>query len=343
MVNNRTGYVPPWSHEFREGVACLFCGNTERVVLCGSSTATDPVETGSDLEGSSRGVCEACSVIAHWVWRNLSEGIEPVERARGPKCVRVLVSRLGKLPDGQPANPAHPVSYEFLYSLSGPDGLVDLPSGVLAEGEEPETTVLRILANLGITSWRRCVEPLYVGHTYRGGLASVYLVTAYGDVPGAPRTSSVVWRQWPVADHVSESQSGFYQALEHVWPLRISKHRSTEPRTDQVSTYLRRGAVEYVGMQLALITDPSTDTSMSEYLRKSMTPDERTVCKLVVEAAHLEAARVASEAEVPGGEEADGEAPADLGGGGDDLPPEVVGESSDEGTLDDAFREGSDG
>lgn len=339
---NRTGYVPPWSHEFREGVACLFCGNTERVVLCGPSDATDSADSGADLDGTVRGVCEACSVIAHWVWRNLSEGIEPVERARAAKCVRVLVSRLGKLPDGQLANPAHPVSYEFLYSLAGPDGLVDLPSGVLTEGEEPEAAVLRILANLGITSWRRCVEPLYVGHTYRGGLASVYLVTAYGDVPGAPRSSAGVWRQWPVADHVSSAQAGFYQALEHVWPLRISKHRSTDPRADQVSTYLRRGAVEYVGMQLALIVDPATDTSMAEYLRKSMTADEKLVCKLVVDAARLDAERAASEAESSDGEQAEAVAPEDSGAG-DDLPTEVVGESSDEGTLDDAFSEGSDG
>jgi hypothetical protein len=306
------GYVPPWSYEFREGVACAFCGNAERVVLCGS--------------GISLGVCESCSVIVHYVWRGLSEAVDPVKETKKPLLIKVLVPRLLKRADGTPAMPSHPATYEYLFDLRGDGNMADLPTATLKDPIDAKEAVGRVLADLGLVTWDSCVEPLYRAHTYRGGMAEVYLVTAYGEVPGVPRSAAATWRNWPVWNHVGASQVGFYSALEHVWPLRLLRRMNARSSTLEVVTFMRRGAVEYVALQLALLKDPSTDTSMAEYLHKSMSDDEKLVCKTIVEDAKLEAETVVEEPLTEGVLEKVGE---------DDLPEEVGDAEPD--SLEDAF------
>jgi hypothetical protein len=82
---------------------------------------------------------------------------------------------------------------------------------------------------------------------------------------------------------------GLYLGLGDVWPLLLAQHYAEIPHTSQVTTLVRKGAVEYLRVQRAIRDgDRDVDTSMLEYLRKSMDDDEKSVCKGILSSALLE-------------------------------------------------------
>jgi hypothetical protein len=262
-------YQPPWQHEFREGAPCLFCGTVGHTTL-GSSV--------SDV-----GVCEACAAHAHWIWKTLSGDTAPVDRSAMVTSVKVVVARLIALPSGDEAVPEHPTSYQFLMGMTG-TGNLDLPSASVLEGETEFAAVDRALDSAGLASWPQFVVPLYVAYTPRGSLTRIYLVKAYSVVSERPR----MWRNWPPWQH-ARGMAGLYLGLGDVWPLLLAQHYAESPHTSQVTIHVRKGAVEYLKVQRALREgEPDVDTSMLEYLRKSMTDDERFVCKAIQSLAALE-------------------------------------------------------
>jgi hypothetical protein len=318
------GYLPPWQYEFRRS-PCLFCRSDERVVLVSS---VDP----------SVGICEACAVHAHWTWRTLTGDAAPTDDSSRVTRVKVVVSRLAKLPTGDLCKADHPESYELVMAPAE-DGYHDLPTAVLSPGDEELEAVARALADVGLATWPVFLEPLFTAHSPRGRLVRIYLATAYVDVPG-PTTivASFQWRKWPPWEH-ARGLYGLYAGLREIWPLRIAMLRTREPGREQITTHVRRGAAEYIRLQLLLRADPDADVSMAAYLRQSMSDDERAACRRVLEMSDLEAEREAEKEAPPedaeGAEYREGDEPLDS--------PELAGErSSDdaaEGTLEDAFHE----
>jgi hypothetical protein len=279
--------VTGWSYEFAAGtVPCLFCGNSERVVLR------------SPLRGEA-GVCEACSVHLYWIWRRLAGDAAPREAgsdALRPARVKVVVARLTRLSSGLPAPPETPYSYQVGF-VAGPDGTLDLPTADLAPDEKEEAAAERALAFAGVGTWPVMLEPLYAAHTPRGSLARVYLARAYV-LLDRQEDSRLLWREWPPWEH-ARGMEGFYLALRDVWQLRINSHVARETRTDELSVLVRRGAHEYVKIQQALRSGArDVDTSMAEYLRRSMTDDEKWVDKILREEYEKLAAADAEKAEV---------------------------------------------
>lgn len=328
--NGTTGYVVAWPHAFLEGAPCSFCGTSDRVIL-----ARSELPPGEE----PRGICEACAVNVHWIWRKLSGDAVPVADSWKVRWVKVFVPQLGMV-EGERAPSEHPASYKIMVNLRGDGDSCDLPTVELGDGEPEKDAVVRALRDLGALTWHRCVEPLYAAHTLRGSVARIYLVTAFADLPDAK--STYAWRDWPITRHASPSQAGFYSGLADVWPLRICKHRTQGSRTEDVTTKLRKGAVEYIRMQLDLLKSPDADTSMAEYLRKSMTDDEKLVCKQIVSDARLDLEKKAEEVEAaqtkdPAGEEYVEKTGEDL----DEVTSDESSESPAE-TLDDAFAEGAD-
>jgi len=326
---SKAALVPAWQYEFRESVACSFCGNTERVVMCAPS--------------AEHGVCEACSVHSYWIWKRMQGDFVPTSTRSLVKRVKVMVPRLVTLPDGQSARPDLPLSYEVLVVLGGGvDGMCDLPSADVGPGESEEVAVMRALGEQGLMTWSSCVEPLYAAHTMRGSVARLYLVTACAYADGRDSRSSA-FRPLPLRDHVGASLHGYYSALDDVWPLRITKHRFESAGRD-VCTILRRGAVEYIAMQLRLLKDPREDVSMAKFLRESMTDGEKLVCKLVLDEARLAEEKMldeqaAKESQASAVEEyVEGGSPRDDGDDQSVAAPEVEAED-EEGGLEQAFRE----
>lgn len=281
------GYVPPWQHEFRR-VPCLLCGNDERVVL------VSPGMLGRDADV---GICEACAVHAHWTWRTLSGDAAPTADASRVTKVKVVVSRLAKLPTGEPCVADHPDSYEIAMAPAA-DGYHDLPTAELQPGEDEISASSRALASVGLATWPIFLESLHAGHTPRGSLVRIYLATAYADASPADASPPLFqWRRWPPWEH-ARGLYGLYVGLREIWLLRIAVLRAREPGREQITTHVRRGAAEYIRIQQRLREDPGADTSMAAYLRQSMSDDERAACRRVLETADLEA-ELRTEREVP--------------------------------------------
>ncbi len=317
----RRGYRPPWQHEWR-AVPCLFCGNAERVVLV---SAGNP-----DI-----GVCEACAVHVHWTWRTLAGDASPTDDAGRVTKIKVIVSRLAKREDGELCEAARPESYEIAM-LPGADGYHDLPTAELLAGETEVEAASRALASAGLSTWPAFLEPLYTAHTQRGSLVRIYVATAYVDVSTqAPTGYAYQWRRWPPWQH-ARGLYGLYVGLREIWQLRIWKHKAKEPRTEQITTHVRKAAAEYIRLQQLLREDPSTDASMATYLRQSMSDDEKAVCKMVVEGADLaverEAERGVDAEVVKSGEYREGDVVSEEA---DSALPE----ESEAGTLEEAFGE----
>jgi hypothetical protein len=275
--------VPGWEYAFHHGVPCLFCGNDERVVLSPASEVEPPSEVTPAFPVAmttlSRGVCEACASHLTWIWRQSPPDAALTDDASEATRIKVLVTRLRPVVDGE-ATADLPHSYDFAMAAQ-PDGSVDFPTAELAAGEDQFAAVSRALAQVGLQTWPCFSESLYEGHTPRGRVARLVLVTACSKIPELKLDPE--WREWPPWEHAT-GMGGLYRALQHVWPLRIWKHLAQEPRTVGVTTLLREGAAKYVQIQQDLRSGKKgVDTSMLEYLRKCMTDDEKLVDKLLRE------------------------------------------------------------
>lgn len=282
----KSSYMPPWDYEFREGLPCLHCGNSETVVLC--------------APGATSGICEPCSAHVHWVWRLLPGEAPPVALSERPQRVKVLAGMLCD-PSGElPVVAEVAESYQFAMVPAGEAW--DLPTADVGEGEGAELDAVRAaLASAGLASWPALIEPLYTGYAPRGSLVRVYLARAwYPILPG----KEPQFRAWPVSQH-SGGASGFYLALGQVFPLRLWKHMAMESRPNAVTFRMRKGSVEYVAVQDAVRRgEKNVDTSIMELLYKRMTADERLVAQHLAEVAGREAELAAETSEAEAEEKA---------------------------------------
>ena len=319
--------VPAWGYEFAADAGCMFCLNRERVVL-------------RDTVRREVGVCEACSVQLYWIWKRLSGDSppeSPVDGVPRPVRVKVLVARRVKLGSGELAPPGTPYSYQVAM-VAGSDGTLDLPSADVAPGEGEEVAATRALASCGVGTWSPMLESLYAAHTPRGSLARVWLARAYVLPEGESR---LAWRGWPPWKHVARGMEGFYLALQDVWQLRVDAHLAKEPHTDELSVLVREGAAKYVKIQQALRAKVEVDSSMAEYLRRSMTDDEKWVDRVLREDEQRLAEVAAEKAEAAAAAQPAGPDPGPTGF------EEDASDSQDppagEGDLEVAFREDDPG
>ena len=286
------------------------------------------------------GICEACAVNAHWTWRTLTGDAAPTDDTSRVTKVKVVVSRLGKQSAGE-INPAdHSESYEIVMAPLG--SYHDLPTAELHSGEEEEEAAQRALLSVGLTTWPLFLEPLHTAYSPRGSLVRIYLATAYADIERPPGTPAAYqWRKWPPWEH-ARGLYGLYVGLLEIWTLRIELLRTATPSMEQITTHVRKGAAEYIRMQMLLRQDPDTDVSMATYLRQSMSDDEKIVCKRVMEETDLVAERNAELAptlEVENEEYSEASATSEA----DD--PDALAESDDDpnATLEAAFEEDDNG
>jgi len=302
-------HTPPWPHEFVANGAgvCMFCQQTDLPVLARgpdlealgeSDKSTDPrvvdLKVGDSNAGDSRigdpkivesvrpvakvGVCESCAVHVTWTWRTNSGEAQPVFDDKSIKQVSrvkvVLATRQRTDLGGVKLDPALVSSYDF--AMVPHEGAIDLPGDDLADGEPEVKAVERALEKLKAFTWPAFIEPLYKAYTPRGKLVSVVFVSAWGMSSGELDRSH--WRAWPPEQWVVPGMKGFYAGFENSWALRLFKYRSATQPTDEISVYVREGAVRYIRLQQQLRSGKRPDDlSMIEYLRQSMSDDERRV------------------------------------------------------------------
>lgn len=273
-------------YTFAEGMPCPHCGNAERTILVANGRSSEDAKEPEDTVDPVAGACEACSVELYWAWKRLLADAAPTSGSPADRVsrVKVMVARRKTLRSGvlEPAEISS--SYEALM-VAMPDGSLDLPTADVGPGELEVEAARRALGEVGVVTWPASLGSLYTAHVPRGSLCRVYLARAYVALEVAAGAPAPSWRSLPLGQH-APAMSGFYLALEDVWPLVLRSPRN--PETSEICVGLRRGSLEYIKMQQQIREKiQNVDTSMAEYLRRGMTEDELLVVKALAKEAAL--------------------------------------------------------
>ena len=286
MANGSSGFLPGLAYEIdrRPGMSCLICHATDRALfLCKDDLAAN----------QPFGICEPCSLAAHWAWRQLSGEIPPglPEGDLGRvTAVFALVARRKEVPrlDAGPGDEEPVVrapaelnsSWEFLL-VDGGDGTFAPPS--ISLDRQPDLrdlprSALAALSASGLVSWPALAEPLFTGYSPRGRLVSVVLIRGWS-VSHDTLMPAVSWRPWPLSAHTGP-MSGFWRAMETVWSLRLHKHCVIEDN-GELCVQLREAACRYIELQISLRSRKTSDASMTSIYRSSMSADELAADRLI--------------------------------------------------------------
>ena len=286
MANGSRGSSSGSGHSIdrRPGSSCLICHATDRSLLFREDDL---------LVNQPLGICEPCTLSAHWSWRQRSGEIPPgfpEEDLRRVSTVFALVVRRREVPrldagsgDGEPVVRAPAElnsSWEFLLVDRG-DGLFSPPS--ISLDEQPDLrdlsrSALAALSNSGLVSWPALAEPLFTGYSPRGRFVSVVLIRGWADLPSSCQ-SPLAWRSWPLSAHTGP-MAGFWRVLETVWPLRLHKHCVVEDN-GELCVQMREAACRYIELQIALRSRKASDSSMAAVYKAAMSVDELAVDRLI--------------------------------------------------------------
>jgi len=289
MANGSVGSLPgfEYSIDHHPGMACLICGAVDRSLL---------FRKGEPAVGGI-GICEPCTLAAHWAWRQMAGEIPPgfpEEDLKRVSTVFALVARRKEVPrlDASPGDEDQSVlapaelnsSWEFLLA-SKEDGTFSPPS--ISLDEQPDLrdlsrSALAALSNSGLSSWPELAEPLFTGYNPRGRLVSVVLIRGWADLPAshAPLSAArMSWRSWPLSAHTGP-MAGFWRAMETVWSLRLHKHCVVED-SGELCVRLREAACRYIELQIALRDGKASDASMAAIYKSAMSVDELAAERLI--------------------------------------------------------------
>jgi len=278
------------------GAICVLCGSSDRSVLA-------PKESQGE-RSPALGLCEPCTILAHWAWRQLSGEVPPwlpEDAIHRIASVRVIVARRCEVPkaDAPPAAPESErwikgpaemnSSYEFL-CVKQADGSFDLPGTMVAATASPagqaendsaiKEASCKSLERHGLITWPAVVEPLYTAYGPRGRLVAVVLARGWGEAEIIPADRpGYEWKPWPLSEHTGP-MAGFYRAMETVWGLRLYKHCATgEPV--ELCVHVREAARRYIALQAVLKVKTLSDTSMITAYLAAMSADERLIERMI--------------------------------------------------------------
>ena len=286
MVNGSEGSLPglEYAIDRRPGMSCMICHAVDRSLLFRKD---EPLV----------GICEPCTLAAHWAWRRLSGEIPPGfpgEDLGRVSTVFALVVRRKEVPklDAAPGDQEETVrapaelnsSWEFLL-VDGGDGTFSPPS--ISLDQQPDLrdlsrAALAALSEAGLVSWPELAEPLFTGYSPRGRLVSVVLARGWADLSSshAPLSPArMAWRSWPLSSHTGP-MAGFWRSMETVWSLRLHKHCVVEDN-GELCVRLREAACRHIDLQIALRDGKSSDSSMSAIYKSAMSVDELAVERLI--------------------------------------------------------------
>jgi hypothetical protein len=273
MANKR--YRPEWDYSYTmDGVvSCAFCMTQERPIFVRG--------------GQTIGVCEPCSGIAHFMWKQEPGDVPPSFTDAAAKEVTRVYLVIPRLSQNR-AKPHSelPTDYEFVVVVDE-EGKLDLPSVVVAKDEKLNVAAVRALGELGLSTWSRpdFLETLYTAYTPRGRLATVMLVRAWRLANSQATSDTLAWRSWDELNKAS-SMMGFYSALEPVWAMRVFRHNRAagENPTTDISVRIRSIAAQFIELQQGLREgDKNLDISMFEYMKRKVTEDEKAIDKLIAQ------------------------------------------------------------
>jgi hypothetical protein len=284
-MDDKKPYNPPWDHSFQldPEVKCVLCCQKGISVFVRGK--------------ENQGICEACAVIAHYMWRQEPGEVPPeYPESAMTKISRVYVA-IARLSDNNEdeqgchseAQPMLPNSYDFAMVTREDDGTLDLPGTDVQPGETLREATERVLASLKVKTWAHpdFVESLYTAYTPRGRLATVMFVSAWGMVDEKAFDDGLDWRHAPLSSRATV-MGGFYKALESVWAMRLYHHFRVPSHTEAICVKVSGMGASYFELERLLRAGKKNlDTSMAELMRRQMSADERLIAKMLAEHAEM--------------------------------------------------------
>jgi 8-oxo-dGTP pyrophosphatase MutT (NUDIX family) len=262
------GKVPGFSYAITKG-ACSFCGRPDTYVLRVSTTAA---------------VCEACSILTNWAWRQVEGvGVPGAAYSTEIKFVLLIIAR------DRPDDPVNPFDVIMVGRKDEHDAF-GAPGGKVDPGEKPEDAAVRELhEETGLVTWPAALEVLHTAYSPRSSLGRVYLVRGYhGELPrlginaeGQP----IGWKLWPPTRH-AKHLAGFYIGACDAFMMRWRLQKQAAATTP-MSLRLSRPAVDYLTTKFSPMPDAKDEFALSERQRmlegysSVMTSEESEICGLI--------------------------------------------------------------
>lgn len=226
------GSLPGFNYSIgaTEGTACIFCGRTDAPVMRAQSRF---------------GVCEPCSRLADYAWRESKGGFVPGHALPKTSSVSLVV-----IVRDRPSPENLVVPFDILMVGRKDDsGFFGLPGGKAERNETPEETAVRELREeTSIETWPSALEILYVGYTPRCRLATVYLCRGYHGEAAAMEDVPVEWKPTPIPNFTGHLH-GFHIGIQEALNARVraqKKAASTTPFSVEFSSI----ASQYVEISL---------------------------------------------------------------------------------------------
>lgn len=307
------GNVPGWSYEVSPPTEPVCC-------LC-KRDGLPVIQVGGDSRNS---ICEPCSMLLAWIWRDFS-GLT-VPGGAYPTDIRFVLVLIVRPRENDFVCPFDVLMVERKDERDA----FGLPGGKVEPGEEPAAAAARELEEeVGIRTWPAALEPLYAGYSPRASLGGVYLCRGYEGEPEegvGPEGQQVAWKPWPPGAH-ARHLAGFYVGVAQAFDMRWKMHRQVAAGSP-LSIQLGEPAVAYLMRRLEQLGGRRRpdDSRMLESYSNVMTAEEKEICEviLVVEKRKLDRAVVASPAVI--------EKPAEVGE--DEGEGEEAGEEEPESETD---------
>lgn len=252
----------------------------------------------SGPEPTSVGICEPCSLLVGWAWRQ--SGNEPVPGAvyaSLPSFVGVLIVRERPNDFQQP--------YDVLM-VKGESGEWSLPGTQIYAGESPAEAAMRGLQErTGLRTWRSALEQLYIGYSPRARQGEMFLCRGYDSE--AANEEAMSWRPWP-PHRQGGYLAGFYKGVEAAFEMRAKMQRNAGSEVP-LSLSLGEPAVKYIDRTFARKagkTKPD-DGRMLESWANVMSGDEKDVANVILALGQRYAAPAPAPMAEEVGEEGEGE------------------------------------
>lgn len=264
-----TGNVPGWSYSFGPipRSSCSLCGRENMPLLRAMSVC----------------LCEPCSMLLAWVWRDY-EGTNVPGTAYSKEVGFVLVVIVRERVN----DTLHPFDVLMVERKDEP-GAFGLPGGKVQHGETSAEAAVRELAEeTKVATWPSALEPLYAGYSPRATLGEVFLCRGYEGEPEegtGPEGTEIAWKPWPPADH-AKHLAGYYVGVALAFDARWRAQRQAAARTP-LSLQLGEPAVAYLDRRLAQldgVKKPDTER-MLESFANVMSVEEKETTQIIMSTA----------------------------------------------------------